>query len=73
LADPTVFADTVTRKLLTYALGRGLQYYDMPVVRRLLDESRGDNYKFSDIVIGIVESAPFRMRAKAPAAQLDQA
>jgi mono/diheme cytochrome c family protein len=73
LADPTVFADTVTRKLLTYALGRGLQYYDMPVVRHLLEEARDDNYKFSDIVIGIVESAPFRMRAKAPAAQLDQA
>ena len=69
LSDPTIFVDTVTQKLLTYALGRGLQYYDMPVVRRLLEEARGDDYKFSDIVIGIVESAPFRMRAKAPAAQ----
>jgi hypothetical protein len=69
LSDPTVFVDTVTQKLLTYALGRGLQYYDMPVVRRLLEEARDDHYKFSEIVIGIVESAPFRMRAKAPATQ----
>jgi hypothetical protein len=54
---------------MTYALGRGLQYYDMPVVRGLLEDARGDHYKFSDIVIGIVESAPFRMRAKGPAQQ----
>jgi len=69
LSDPAVFVDTFTQKLLTYALGRGLQYYDMPVVRRVLEQSRGDGYQFSDVVIGIVESAPFRMRAKAPAPQ----
>jgi hypothetical protein len=69
LSDPTIFVDTVTQKLMTYALGRGLQYYDMPVVRGLLEDARGDHYKFSDIVIGIVESAPFRMRAKGPAQQ----
>jgi cytochrome c553 len=69
LADPGVFADTVTRKLMTYALGRGLQYYDMPVVRRVLERARDDNYKFSDIVLGIVDSAPFKMRAKAPVPQ----
>jgi hypothetical protein len=68
LSDPTIFVDTVTQKLLTYALGRGLRYYDMPVVRHVLEEARSDNYKFSDIVIGIVKSAPFRMRAKASAA-----
>jgi len=54
---------------LTYALGRGLGYYDMPVVRRLLKEARDDHYKFSDIVIGIVESEPFKMRARGPAEQ----
>ena len=64
LSDPSIFVDTVTQKLMTYALGRGLQYYDMPVVRRLLDEARDENYRFSEIVIGIVESAPFRMRAR---------
>jgi hypothetical protein len=67
MGDPTIFVDTVTQKLLTYALGRGLQYYDMPVVRRLLEEARPGHYKFSDIIIGICESAPFRMRARAPA------
>ncbi|HVJ31433.1 MAG TPA: DUF1592 domain-containing protein [Gammaproteobacteria bacterium] len=69
LSDPTIFVDTVTQKLLTYALGRGLQYYDMPVVRHLLEDARGDHYKFSSLVIGIVESAPFRMRARVPAGQ----
>jgi hypothetical protein len=69
LSDPAVFVDTFTQKLLTYALGRGLQYYDMPVVRRVLEQSRGDGYQLSDVVIGIVASAPFRMRAKAPAPQ----
>jgi mono/diheme cytochrome c family protein len=69
LSDPTLFVDTVAQKLLTYALGRGLQHYDMPVVRRLLEDARGDDYKFSSLVIGIVESAPFRMRAKEPARQ----
>jgi hypothetical protein len=69
LSDPTIFVDTVTQKLLTYALGRGLQHYDMPVVRQLLEDARADHYKFSSLVIGIVESAPFRMRAKTPAAQ----
>jgi hypothetical protein len=68
LSDPSIFVDTVTQKLLTYALGRGLQYYDMPVVRRLLDEARDENYEFSSLVIGIVESAPFRMRARVEAA-----
>jgi hypothetical protein len=69
LADPKVFVGTVTEKLLTYALGRGLQYYDRPVVRQLLDKTSADGYKFSDVVLGIVESAPFRMRVKAPATQ----
>jgi hypothetical protein len=69
LSDPTLFVDTVAQKLLTYALGRGLQHYDMPVVRRLLEDARGDDYRFSSLVIGIVESAPFRMRAKEPAQQ----
>jgi hypothetical protein len=69
LSDPTLFVDTVAQKLLTYALGRGLQHYDMPVVRRILEEARGDDYQFSSLVIGIVESAPFKMRAKEPARQ----
>jgi len=71
LADPRVFVETVTQKLMIYALGRGLQYYDMPVVRRVLKNAAAGGYKFSDIVLGIVESDPFRMRARTPAAEDD--
>jgi mono/diheme cytochrome c family protein len=69
LSDPKLFVGAVTEKLLTYALGRGLQYYDMPVVRHVLESTGANGYRFSDVVLGIVESAPFRMRVKAPAAQ----
>jgi hypothetical protein len=64
LNDPRVFVDTFTEKLLIYALGRGLQYYDMPEVRRLLRKAEADDYSFSSIVLGIVESPPFRMRVE---------
>lgn len=64
LSDPRVFAGTFTEKLLIYALGRGLQYYDMPVVRGLLDDTDDSDYRFSEIVLGIVESAPFQQRVK---------
>jgi len=60
---PDRFASTLTEKLLTYGLGRGLDYYDMPVVRAIVrDAARGD-YRFSAIVMGIVRSTPFQMRA----------
>jgi hypothetical protein len=65
LADPGLFAATFTEKLLIYALGRGLQHYDMPMVRRLLDETEPGDYRFSDLVLGIVESVPFQYRVKA--------
>jgi len=57
------FVQTVSEKLLTYALGRGLEYYDMPVVREIARASEQDNYQFSSIVMGIVTSEPFKMRA----------
>jgi mono/diheme cytochrome c family protein len=57
------FVETVTEKLMTYALGRGLEYYDMPAVRQIARAGAKDEYKFSSIVIGIVESPQFRMRA----------
>jgi hypothetical protein len=65
LRDPEVFAGTFTERMLTYALGRGLQYYDMPVERAILKSAKASNYRFSSIVLGIVDSTPFRMRAKA--------
>jgi hypothetical protein len=58
------FARTVTGKLLTYALGRGVQYYDMPLVRRIVRDAARQNYRFSSVVLGIVKSAPFQMRTK---------
>jgi hypothetical protein len=58
------FARFMTEKLLSYALGRGTEYYDMPVVRRIVADSVDTNYRFSDIVMNIVMSEPFRMRVK---------
>ena len=56
------FVGTVTEKLLTYALGRGLEYYDAPVVRRILADAEPDGYRWSDLISGIVTSTPFQMR-----------
>ena len=56
------FATTVTEKLLTYALGRGLDHRDAPAVRRILRHARADDYRWSSLILGIVESMPFQMR-----------
>jgi hypothetical protein len=56
------FAGAVTQKLLTYALGRGLEYYDQPAVRSIKREAARDNYRVADLIAAIVESVPFRMR-----------
>jgi hypothetical protein len=61
-ADPEQFARVFTSKLLTYALGRGLEAYDLPTVRKIVREAEGDDYQFGAIVKGIVNSVPFRMR-----------
>jgi mono/diheme cytochrome c family protein len=62
LKRPEQFAQTVTEKLMTYALGRSIEYYDMPTVRKIVRDAAKDNYRFSSIVIGIAKSAPFQMR-----------
>jgi hypothetical protein len=56
------FITTVTDKLLTYALGRGVEWYDAPAVRAIVRDAAPDNYRFSSLVLGIVKSAPFQMR-----------
>ena len=61
-ANPEQFARVFTEKLLTYALGRGLEAYDMPTVRRIVREAKGDDYSFSALVKGVAASVPFRMR-----------
>jgi hypothetical protein len=63
-ARPEAFVQVLTEKLMTYALGRGLQYYDMPVVRAIVRDSKAKNYTFTSVVLGITESVPFQMRAR---------
>lgn len=58
------FVSTATEKLLTYALGRRTQHFDMPAVRSITRDSVADDYRFSSLVVGIVKSVPFRMRRK---------
>ena len=62
LRRPEAFATNFTTRLLTYALGRGLEPSDMPVVRKIVKSAARDDYRFSSLVIGIVNSTPFRMR-----------
>ena len=62
------FVRVVTEKMLTYALGRGIEYPDMPLVRSIVRDASGSNYRFSSIVLGIVKSAPFQMNTKGPEA-----
>jgi mono/diheme cytochrome c family protein len=64
LARPEVFVGTVTEKLMTYALGRGLEPIDMPVVRGVLRSSSKNNYAMQSIILGIVQSSAFQMRTK---------
>ncbi|HYR92303.1 MAG TPA: DUF1592 domain-containing protein [Terriglobia bacterium] len=64
LRDPELFVGTVTEKLLIFALGRGLNHYDMPAVRSIVRESARQNYRFSSLVMGIVRSAQFQKRIK---------
>ena len=67
LNRPEEFATTVTSKLLTYALGRGLEHYDEPAIRAILRESEDSEYAFSSLLTGIIRSVPFQMRRSAPA------
>jgi Protein of unknown function (DUF1592)/Protein of unknown function (DUF1588)/Protein of unknown function (DUF1585)/Protein of unknown function (DUF1587)/Protein of unknown function (DUF1595) len=62
LSERDEFAATVTEKLLTYALGRGVEYYDEPAVREILREASPSNYRWSSLVLAIVKSVPFQMR-----------
>ncbi|HSC57672.1 MAG TPA: DUF1588 domain-containing protein, partial [Nitrospira sp.] len=64
LTHPDQFAQTITGKLLTYALGRGVQYYDMPTVRAIVRDAARNDYRFSSIVMGIIKSTPFQMQTK---------
>ena len=58
------FVRVVTEKMLTYALGRGAEYYDMPTVRSIVKGAAADNYKLNSLIIGIVKSPPFQMNIR---------
>ena len=62
LNRPDDFVGTVTEKLLTFALGRNLEYYDMPSVRSIVRTAAEDNYSWSSIILGVIKSTPFQMR-----------
>ncbi len=62
LKYPEAFLTTFAEKLMTYSLGRGPEYYDAPAIRRIVSDARGQNYRFSSFILGIVSSTPFQMR-----------
>jgi len=62
LKQTDVIVSAFTQKLLTYAMGRDLEYFDMPTVRKIVSDTEQSDYRFSDIVIGIINSLPFQMR-----------
>jgi mono/diheme cytochrome c family protein len=64
LARPDAFATVLTERLMTYALGRGIEPQDMPVVRAIVRKAATTNYRLASLVQGIIDSAPFQMRTK---------
>jgi mono/diheme cytochrome c family protein len=65
LSRPEMFAGALTEKLLTFGLGRGVEYYDAAAVRKIVRDAATDRYRFSSIILGIVKSTPFQMRRSA--------
>jgi hypothetical protein len=66
LAEPEQFPRTVTEKLMAYALGRRLEYYDRPAVRAIVRDAASSHYRWSALITGIVKSPPFLMRGDEP-------
>ena len=62
VSRPETFVGVMTEKMLTYALGRGLEHYDMPAVRKTVQDARSNNFRFSSMVLGIVKSTPFQLK-----------
>ena len=62
LRRPELFVGTLTENLLTFALGRGVEYHDAPAVRKIVSDAQNDGYRFSSLIVGIVKSVPFQMR-----------
>jgi len=68
LIGPGDVAGVLTERMLTYALGRGLNYSDMPMVRKIVRNAAARNYRFSGLVLGVVESPAFQMKVVKKAA-----
>jgi hypothetical protein len=62
LAHPELFVSTLTENLMTFALGRGVEYYDAPAVRKIVRDAGKNGYRFSSLVLGIAKSASFQQR-----------
>ena len=62
LSRPELFAGTLTEKLLTFALGRGVEHYDAPAIRQIVRDAEADDYRLSSLILGIIKSVPFQMR-----------
>jgi hypothetical protein len=65
------FVRIITERLMTYGLGRGVEYYDMPVIRSIVRDADKNNDKFSSLVLGVIKSAPFQMRTKVKEALIE--
>jgi len=63
LQRPELFVRTLSEKLLTFGLGRGVEVYDAPAVRKIVKDAKENDYRFSSIILGIINSIPFQMRA----------
>jgi mono/diheme cytochrome c family protein len=73
LARKDLFVNRLTEKMLTYAVGRGLDFHDKPIIRAVAREAATKDYRFSAIVLGVVKSPQFRMRANIPASEGQEA
>jgi hypothetical protein len=62
LNRPEVFLTNLTEKLMTYALGRGVEYYDAPAIRGIVRQARTQDDRLTALIVGIVKSSPFQMR-----------
>jgi len=62
MARPELFVTALTENLMTFALGRGVEYYDGPAIRKIVRDAEQDKYRFSSLILGIVKSVPFQMR-----------
>jgi hypothetical protein len=62
LKQPELFVGTLAEKLLTFALGRGIESFDAPAVRKIVKDAETDDFHFSSIILGVVNSTPFKMR-----------